>query len=253
MSVGKMIRSLRKRAGKTQAQLADSLGVSFQAVSSWENEDYLPDVERLKEISECLGVGVSKLLEETKLPDWTLRDRLADESHMHTMLKAALRQSGFPNAYKALGFIDSRCCTNATLKRRTLHTACHALALEIGSDETLTLLLLGGLAKEMNIPFIELPAVSEYRDALRDFVEDNVTSGSAAEAQLAECIDGVYLLSTAAIDMTRGEIVKVAEKAEKVILPLLQTLKNEKPEWNNAVYLLRYQALALLETYKRLL
>lgn len=253
MSVGKTIRMLRKRAGKTQAQLADSLGVSFQAVSSWENEEYLPDVERLTEIAECLGVGVSRLLEETKLPDWTLRDCLSDESHMHTMLKAVLRQSGFVNAYRALGFIDARCNADITLTRRALHTACHALALEIGSDEVLTLLLLGAMASKMPIPVFELPVSDEYRDALRDFAYGNVTSDSTVEAQLAKCIDCIYTLSTASIYLTRGEMVTAAEKAESDALPLIQTLKNKKPEWNNALYLLRYQALALLETYKRLL
>ena len=42
-------------------------------------------------------------------------------------------------------------------------------------------------------------------------------------------------------------------QAEQAILPLLKTLKNEKPEWNNVVYLLRYQMLALIEAFKRLL
>ena len=74
-----------------------------------------------------------------------------------------------------------------------------------------------------------------------------------AEAKLAQCIDCVYVLSTAAIDLTRPEAVSAVNKAEQVILPLLKTLKNEKTEWNNAVYLLRYQALSLIEAYKRLL
>ena len=253
MSVGKQIRLFRKKAGLTQEQLAESLDVSFQAVSSWENEVYLPDVERLTKIAECLGIGVNRLLEETKLPEWTLRERLADEAHMHTMLKAMLKHGGWSNAYRALGFIDTCCTADLAPARRAMHTACHALALEIANDEVLTLLLLAGLAKEKNIPEIETALPEEYRDDFRALTCDNAGSPLSPEAQLAQCIDCVFVLSTAAIDLSRPEAVTVVNKAEQMVLPLLKTLKNEKPEWNNAVYLLRYQILALIEAFKRLL
>ena len=253
MSVGKQIRLFRKKAGLTQEQLAESLDVSFQAVSSWENEAYLPDVERLTKIADCLGIGVNRLLEETELPEWTLRERLADESHMHTMLKAMLKHGGWSNAYRALGFIDACCTSDLAPARRAMHTACHALALEIDSDEVLTLLLLGGLAKEKDIPEIETAVPEEYRGEFRALINDNFETTQSAEATLAQGIDFVYVLSTAAINLSRPEAVSAVNKAEQVILPLLKTLKNEKPEWNNAVYLLRYQTLALTETYKRLL
>lgn len=37
MNIGVKIRELRKRRGVTQEQLANSIGISFQAVSKWEN------------------------------------------------------------------------------------------------------------------------------------------------------------------------------------------------------------------------
>lgn len=253
MSLGKKIRALRKKAGKTQAQLADLLGVSFQAVSSWENEEYLPDVERLSDIADCLGVSVNRLLEKAELPELAPRESLAVESHMRTMLKASLRQRGFGNAFRALSVIDIQCAGSAAQSRRPLHTACHALALEIGSDKVLTLLLLGGLARETGLSAFDLQAPCEYADDLRLIIEGGVNPASPAELKLAECIDSIFILSTAAITLSCGEIAREVEKTESKILPMLQTLKNEKPEWNNAVYLLRYQALALSEAYKRLL
>lgn len=40
--------------------------------------------------------------------------------------------------------------------------------------------------------------------------------------------------------------ISPANKAEQAILLLLRKLKNENPEWNNAVYLLRYQMLSYI-------
>ncbi len=37
MNIGNKIKELRKQRGITQEQLADSIGISFQAVSKWEN------------------------------------------------------------------------------------------------------------------------------------------------------------------------------------------------------------------------
>ncbi len=253
MSIGNQIRFYRKRMGITQVQLADSLDVTPAAVSSWETEKFLPDVEKLTEIAKCLGIGVSRLLEETKLPDWTLRERLSDESHMHTMLKAKLLQGGWTNAYRALGFIDTCCTSDLTPARRAMHTACHALALGIDNDEVLTLLLLGGLAKVKSISATDVNVPMEYREAFRWLMGNTKEASPSAEARLAQCIDCVYVLSAAAIDLSRPETLTVINKTEQVILPLLKTLKNEKTEWNNAVYLLRYQALSLIEAYKRLL
>lgn len=42
MNIGNKIRELRKQHGMTQEQLAESIGISFQAVSKWENNIALP-------------------------------------------------------------------------------------------------------------------------------------------------------------------------------------------------------------------
>ena len=44
MNIGNKIRELRKQQGITQEQLAESIGISFQAVSKWENNIALPDI-----------------------------------------------------------------------------------------------------------------------------------------------------------------------------------------------------------------
>ncbi len=253
MSLGKQIRKYRKQAGLTQAQLAEQLGISFQAVSSWENDEYLPDSTRLTEIARCLDVGVSKLLEEDDLSGLARRDRLSDEAHMHTMLKTSLRLGDFPLAYRALGCVDATCAEKPSAARRAMHLACHALALGVGTDEVLEILLYYGLVRETKAEINGLPASPACKEMLRLLHKRGELSETAPAACLARCMDGIYSLSTAAIDGTRDDMILTVEDAETSIVPALRTLKNTMPVWNNAVYLLRYQLLALLETYKRLL
>ena len=66
--IGQRIAELRKNLGLTQAELADKLGVSHQAVSQWERSETLPDILTLPRIAEVLGESISYILgiEETE-------------------------------------------------------------------------------------------------------------------------------------------------------------------------------------------
>lgn len=61
--VGKFIKEIRKRNNFTQKQFADKLGVTFQAVSKWENGKNIPDISLLKEISKMFDVNIDDILE----------------------------------------------------------------------------------------------------------------------------------------------------------------------------------------------
>ncbi len=56
------IKTLREKRGFTQAQLAEILGVSSQAVSKWETAKGLPDISLLEPLSCALGVSVLELV-----------------------------------------------------------------------------------------------------------------------------------------------------------------------------------------------
>ena len=62
LKIGGYIQHLRKAAGLTQSELAEKLGISFQAVSKWEKGDTLPDTGLLLELCDILGTTVDKLL-----------------------------------------------------------------------------------------------------------------------------------------------------------------------------------------------
>ena len=63
MMIGRKIKELRKRRGITQEQLADALGVSFQAVSKWENDIALPDIALMPSIAGYFKVSMDELFD----------------------------------------------------------------------------------------------------------------------------------------------------------------------------------------------
>ena len=46
--IGKFIKEIRKKNNLTQKELADKYGVTYQAVSKWENGINLPDISLIK-------------------------------------------------------------------------------------------------------------------------------------------------------------------------------------------------------------
>ena len=63
MELGNKIRALRYKAGLTQEQLAEKLGVGAQAVSKWENSVAMPDISLLPSISGVFGVSIDELFD----------------------------------------------------------------------------------------------------------------------------------------------------------------------------------------------
>ena len=63
MELGKKIRALRFKAGLTQEQLAEKLGVAPQSVSKWENAVAMPDITTLPLLAENFGVSIDDLFD----------------------------------------------------------------------------------------------------------------------------------------------------------------------------------------------
>ena len=65
MELGKKIKQLRFKAGLTQEQLADKLGIGPQSVSKWENAVAMPDISTLPLLAEIFGVSIDDLFDLT--------------------------------------------------------------------------------------------------------------------------------------------------------------------------------------------
>ena len=61
--IGKLIKDFRKKNNLTQAQFAQKYGVTYQAVSKWENGKNIPDILILKQICQDFNINIDDLLE----------------------------------------------------------------------------------------------------------------------------------------------------------------------------------------------
>ncbi len=68
-NIGKLISKIRKEKGMTQKDLADKLNVTDRAVSKWERGLCCPDISLLKDLSNILGISISKLICGEELSD----------------------------------------------------------------------------------------------------------------------------------------------------------------------------------------
>lgn len=70
-NLGTKIAAKRKDIGLSQIEFADRLSVTRQTVSRWENGTVMPDIDKISDIAEILGVSC----------DYLLRDDIAKDEY----------------------------------------------------------------------------------------------------------------------------------------------------------------------------
>ena len=86
MKLGEKIVSARKKAGLSQVDLADALGVSRQSVSKWETGEANPEIGKLPELARLLGVSA----------DWLLSEKDEPEAEGEIAVQNPINQKGYP-------------------------------------------------------------------------------------------------------------------------------------------------------------
>lgn len=66
MEIGKKLKSARLKAGLTQEAVADTIHVSRQTISNWENAKSYPDIVSVVDLSNLYGISLDELLKEDK-------------------------------------------------------------------------------------------------------------------------------------------------------------------------------------------
>lgn len=62
MTFAENLKALRRQAGMSQEKLAEKLGVSRQAVTKWETNTGIPDIENLMAVSTLFDISIDELL-----------------------------------------------------------------------------------------------------------------------------------------------------------------------------------------------
>lgn len=62
MSLGKRIQSYRKQKGLSQEQLASRLNISRQALSKWESDINVPNIDKIMDVAKALEITLNELL-----------------------------------------------------------------------------------------------------------------------------------------------------------------------------------------------
>lgn len=66
--IGKKIRQIRQKSNMSQQEFAAIYGVSYQAVSKWENGKSIPDILVIKKICEDYSIDMNDLLDDKEIP-----------------------------------------------------------------------------------------------------------------------------------------------------------------------------------------
>lgn len=61
--IGNLIKDIRKKNNLTQREFADRYGVTYQAVSKWENGKNIPDIVLLREICKDFNIDIESFLD----------------------------------------------------------------------------------------------------------------------------------------------------------------------------------------------
>ena len=279
---GDKIRAGRTAQHMTQQQLADELHVTVQAVIQWENNKTQPDSDKLLHLARVLGITTDDLLDEA-VDDgqfWELSDRVFSEKNMYSKMRTFAQAEGLKQVFKALPYMreahsgQTRYPVRGSSVRvpyiiHPLLMACQAHALGIHDDVVLTVILLHDVCEDCGVLPEDLPFTEEVRTAVRLLTKDKkhfaeVGKEKALEeyyegirtnktAMLVKCIDRCNNISDMALSFSPEKMRRYILETEDYIVPILDYIKENYIEYNNAVFLLKYQMRSMMETQKVML
>ena len=279
MNIGKKIAQRRKELGMTQEMLAEKLGLSAQAVSRWENGWNLPGIENIGLIAETLKMSSDALMGDDRASyEWELREQLYSEEHMFTRLKTISEIAGLNETYKALYYIREQHDGQYRKKLKysdaripyivhPLMMACHAQSMGLTDDALLAVILLHDVCEDCGVSWLDLPFSEPVREAVELLTKKPDQNLSKAEnntryydalknnrlAAMAKVIDRCNNVSTMAQSFEDKKLAGYIDETETYVFPVLAKIKQTWPEYNNAVFLIKYQMLSVLESLKIML
>ena len=82
INLAEQLKALRKEKNISQEKLATYLGISYQAISKWENGNAYPDIQLLPDIARFFGITIDELLQVEKLDEQALFNEYVSKAEM---------------------------------------------------------------------------------------------------------------------------------------------------------------------------
>ena len=183
MSIGRNIRLLREERKMTQEQVAEALDVSFQAVSSWERDEYRPDTDKLIRLANVFDVSVSAIAEE-KRETYKTKEAIYNWEHMKTYVKTTAKNYKMYNTLKAVEYSveahegQTRKKSDIPYIYHPLNIACHALSMGIKEDEVIAACLLHDVVEDCGKSPEDLPVNEETAEIVRLLTREEPADGN---------------------------------------------------------------------------
>ncbi|MBR2672871.1 MAG: helix-turn-helix domain-containing protein [Oscillospiraceae bacterium] len=273
MRIGDVIRTEREKKGMTQAALADKVHVTVQAVSGWENGKSIPDIYNLDCIANALGIGKAALMtDEMKILHWELNDQLFSPENMKRKLLKFAEEEGLENTKEAIDFAFEK--HEGQWRKTSLYAkdkvpyivhplimACQAHALGIGDDNVLATAMLHDVCEDCGVDPEDLPVSDSIKKSVKLLTkpedhkdEDNKeyyrAIGEDPVAAIVKVLDRCNNVSSMMLSFCVPRVTEYIAETEQYTLPLIEKIKREYPQYSDAVFVLKYQIMSILETIK---
>lgn len=280
-NISRNIRQRMQDLGMTQQQLADMVHVQRQTVSSWVKKENpsIPKADELSLIAKVLKTTVSWLYSGITVPDWLVKEKMFDEEHMFTRLKTYAINEHLNEFFQALSYAKEKHAGAVRKANRfakpdadaedvpyiihPLMMACHAHALGIRDDSVLSAIMLHDVCEDCDVRPEELPFSNEIKEIVALLTKNpdhKHDEGYDAEyydaimknpkAAIVKALDRCNNVSTMAGSFTTDKLIEYVKETEQYGYPLFDYIKEHYLEYNDAIYVIKYQVMNLVETVK---
>lgn len=213
---------------------------------------------------------------KTESQNWGLiwNERLFSETDLYTWVEDFSRENHLEQTLLALPLMKQ---LHAGQVRKgpgripyiyhPLLMACHSIAMGMGEDELLAVILLHDVCEDCGVFPEQLPVNEKVRQAVACLTFSVPEGGNKtlakqmyyqaiAENRLAivvKAIDRCNNISTMATGFSRKKMADYILETEEYVLPLLQVIRLRYPMYQSTAFLLEYQMKSVMESLKRVL
>lgn len=164
MSIGESIRNLRKKAGFTQKQLAEKVGVNEVTIRSYEAEKYNPKMNTLTKLCVALDCKITDLIDEDSKKYYRMFDAIEPQNianvstHISEIRKLIQRKENGESLTETeeeqlYNFLEKQKETNEIIRMGKLLTKLHDITIQLNEK-----------GREKVIEYAEMIAkIPEYR------------------------------------------------------------------------------------------